>query len=490
MLRRLHTVAVALTLALPLQAHALQPLDDFDSGPFDYTAADGFTAHDVYIPNSPSHAIDDTRRVYLDPVGGTVSARTVYAGSSYDRALDVGVAGDGYCTLQYHWGYPLDLTLGGQVDRIELEMLGSAPGATVHLHITDADHLGSWELTTTGGEETLIWDYADVAGSGVDLDAVTGIALEFSPAPQHYLVGACRFHASGWHPVDLVEEFVATQVPPYPGPPLGWQVWEQFGQPLYLTELIIDGAVSDSGHLPTLAGEWEQWPAGGGWAGAIALYWDPAVPWTNTDFSLRFRYSAVDALVPEAYPPDPILTAEGAVLDYPLRLGVEGQAAGVSMQRLQFDIPGGQGLQLEDMTVVHGRSWTPEFTVNFRLGQGGDIDFSAPFLVIGALADWEPGTLTAVPDPDDRAPRSLRAMPAVTRAGTEILPARPFAAGARLTVHDVTGRRVATLPTRPGAASASWDGRDAEGRPTASGVYFLRLTDARGTASARVLRLR
>ena len=68
----------------------------------------------------------------------------------------------------------------------------------------------------------------------------------------------------------------------------------------------------------------------------------------------------------------------------------------------------------------------------------------------------------------------------VPQDGTEI----------ELTVHDVTGRRVADLPLSAGAASASWDGRDAAGRPTASGVYFLRLTDARGTASARVLRLR
>jgi hypothetical protein len=490
MLRILGLAALAFLLAAPHAALALQPVDDFDAGPFDYTAADGFAAYDVYIPASPLHAIDDYRRVYLNPVSGPVSARTVYAGSAWDRAVDIGVTSGGYCTLQYHWGYPIDLTLGGQVDRIELEMLGSAPGAEIRLIITDGGHLGEWGRTTTGGEETLVWDYADMEGSGVDLQAADGLALTFMPAGQHYLAGACRFHANGWHPVDFVEQFVATQVPPYPGPPLGWQVWEPFGQPLYLAEMIIDGAVSDSGHLPTLHGEWEQWPAGGGWTGAVTLRWDPAIPWTSTDFSLRFLYSPLDGLAPEAFPPDPIHTAEGALLDFPLRLSQEGQAMGVSAQRLQFDIPAGQGLQFEDMSVVHGRSWTPEFTVNFRLSQAGDVDFSQPFLVISALADWEPGDLTAVPEEAVGTGTRLSALPAVSRAGTRIAASRPFAAGAVLTVHDVTGRRIATLDAVPGNASASWDGRDDTGHLTPSGVYFLRLADARGIATARVLRLR
>ncbi|NNE44347.1 MAG: hypothetical protein HKN12_09070, partial [Gemmatimonadetes bacterium] len=50
----------------------------------------------------------------------------------------------------------------------------------------------------------------------------------------------------------------------------------------------------------------------------------------------------------------------------------------------------------------------------------------------------------------------------------------------RVTVHDVTGRRVAVLAdgrtARPGPWTLSWDGRDESGRRVPTGVYFLRGT--------------
>lgn len=66
----------------------------------------------------------------------------------------------------------------------------------------------------------------------------------------------------------------------------------------------------------------------------------------------------------------------------------------------------------------------------------------------------------------------------------------PFAGRARLTVHDVRGRLLATLVDAPldeGWQRAEWDGRAAGGQPLASGVYVTRLEHASGTRMQRVV---
>lgn len=63
----------------------------------------------------------------------------------------------------------------------------------------------------------------------------------------------------------------------------------------------------------------------------------------------------------------------------------------------------------------------------------------------------------------------------------------------RLTVHDLTGRRVRLLENgrfEAGRHEARWDGRDDAGRPVASGVYLARIV-AKGVAdSARLVLIR
>jgi len=64
---------------------------------------------------------------------------------------------------------------------------------------------------------------------------------------------------------------------------------------------------------------------------------------------------------------------------------------------------------------------------------------------------------------------------------------------ARLTVHDVTGRRIATLVDRAlgaGPHEAIWDGRDDAGRAAPAGVYLVRLESDGMVASRRIVRLR
>jgi hypothetical protein len=64
---------------------------------------------------------------------------------------------------------------------------------------------------------------------------------------------------------------------------------------------------------------------------------------------------------------------------------------------------------------------------------------------------------------------------------------------ARLTIHDVSGRRVATLVDEfqdAGRHVASWNGRTDRGENAASGVYFCRLTAGRTVASIKLVLVR
>jgi hypothetical protein len=64
---------------------------------------------------------------------------------------------------------------------------------------------------------------------------------------------------------------------------------------------------------------------------------------------------------------------------------------------------------------------------------------------------------------------------------------------ARLTVHDVLGRRVRTLvdeTRRAGRHGAEWDGRDDSGREAGSGVYHFQLVGAQGGSSRKAVLLR
>jgi len=60
------------------------------------------------------------------------------------------------------------------------------------------------------------------------------------------------------------------------------------------------------------------------------------------------------------------------------------------------------------------------------------------------------------------------------------------------TVHDLSGRRVATLTTAaaPARRSLVWNGRDAAGTPVAPGIYFVRFHVGTHTTTKKIVRLR
>jgi len=67
------------------------------------------------------------------------------------------------------------------------------------------------------------------------------------------------------------------------------------------------------------------------------------------------------------------------------------------------------------------------------------------------------------------------------------------AGNARLTIYDVTGRRVKTMHNghlESGPHSLVWQGRDDGGRAVASGVYYLRMDTVEGVQHRKMMLLK
>ena len=86
-----------------------------------------------------------------------------------------------------------------------------------------------------------------------------------------------------------------------------------------------------------------------------------------------------------------------------------------------------------------------------------------------------------------------RPAPTPFRGSTGIRFGLPAAGPVRLSVHDVSGRRVTTLVDEVRAAGwhqVRWGGEDTSGAPVASGVYFVRLETEEGARSEKLVKLR
>ena len=86
-----------------------------------------------------------------------------------------------------------------------------------------------------------------------------------------------------------------------------------------------------------------------------------------------------------------------------------------------------------------------------------------------------------------------RLSPNPATGAVQVVFAMPQAADARVSVVDIAGRQVRELANgklAAGAHALSWDGRDVAGRPSAAGVYFVRIEAESSTRVARMIRLR
>lgn len=122
----------------------------------------------------------------------------------------------------------------------------------------------------------------------------------------------------------------------------------------------------------------------------------------------------------------------------------------------------------------------PQTLVAFTYGRGAFI----------ASLDPEASGIAQEDSAPAGAGPTLVASPSPSHERVTLRASLPRAGRARLVVHDVPGRRVATVfdgPHPAGTITRTWDGRDDHGAPVPPGVYFASLETGGATKTAKIV---
>jgi hypothetical protein len=397
------------------------------------------------------------------------------------------------------------MTFGGTVETIEMHVIGPVGGTVTARFQAGAGAASTSASRAIGGvgAQWLVWDLDDFDPAIVTNCSLLELKLARPGINTTWQVADCRFREKWSGPVDVSGDFVATQVPPVPSPPLVFTVLDPVGNPLYSMNVSIDDARMDTQQVP--AGDWSWGPidALGGHGGEMSFLWNEPGGIAGGTFDVSFEVTspgaAASLLGPTLCPPDPVHGPESILLNFPV-VADDGQGGlGTSNNWVTFDFPAIQGVSMEFYEVYvtpDPGSPVTRFTLRFRmtLSGNGSPDERFPVFTATWLGDWvvpPPGTGVTIAgvagDPDGTI--RLTAAPSVTRDGAWILLSRPPAGPADVRIHDVTGRLVRFLRGTAGGDRVQWDGRTAAGAPAPAGVYFVRLAGG-ASAPARVVRIR
>jgi aminopeptidase N len=168
--------------------------------------------------------------------------------------------------------------------------------------------------------------------------------------------------------------------------------------------------------------------------------------------------------------------------DAEVRIGQTATGVSPSFFTMPVDVRLSDGIRDTTLAVMHT---SPGQAFTFRL----------PFAPSIVQLDPDRWILRDVLSPD-RVPSAFtlgQNFPNPFNAGTSIQFGLPHRADVSVTVYDVLGREVALLVRGrldAGTHSVRWEGRDAAGRPSASGIYFYRLTADAFSAAQRMIVLR
>jgi hypothetical protein len=189
-----------------------------------------------------------------------------------------------------------------------------------------------------------------------------------------------------------------------------------------------------------------------------------------TDISGNLPQAPVNDIVPDPDDPQRLFVATDVGVYHTPDLGASWSPFGTGLPlSVVVDIE----LHNDTRTLVAGTHGRSAWKVDLELG----VD--AP-LVSGGTAPGG-GLQLAAPAPNP------------ARGPVTLAFALPAPGSARLTVHDVAGRRVATLfdgAAPAGRSQAGWDGRDESGAAVAAGTYFVRLESEGETRTEKLIRIR
>ncbi|GJM45256.1 MAG: hypothetical protein DHS20C21_20980 [Gemmatimonadota bacterium] len=479
-------------------------IDDFEILSFDVvqTGPGGEVNTQIVPPPLAGHIAAQSRNVQCS-VGGQggpqeVARAQLNAGTTVNDEMTAWVPANGTAQLRYEFGYSADLTVGGTVDRIEVDGTGTA-GTTVTIALRDEnldlDASGSYGLSS-GLASVPFSDFADV-----DLENITVMTVIFYNEGTH-VIREIRLRGDGSQDTGFVVYAEAASTPPLPSPPIQVEMWDPASsQGIYALDLAIANA--DAGFLPSLDLLWTQDTAFTGAVGGAVLNWTDFAPFDPTQLAFSVNIAPAGAgWFPELYPPDPFHGPEGVTLVFPVRMldGPGGNLIGTSEVWMTVD-PGPEqatdAMEFVDVVVTQNvgasRSWTDGFTLSFLLQPGAPgVETVFPILEMTWWCDWNtnvPATPVPVSSPRRDSANRLTVVPSVTREGAEIQTYRPFERDTAVLIHDVLGRRVSSLGAESGERSVHWSGRDDAGRSLPAGVYFVHVAGENGRG-ARVVKLR
>lgn len=427
-------VAIMLLVASMAVAQTNIPIDDFEILPFSTSQTGVGTVTDnlPVPPPATGHVISTTRHVTCTVFAGGGTASAELTTSGLENAAALGVPANAQVTFTYPLSPSgVDLTVGGTVDRIEMDVRRIGGGAAeVFCALSDLSggHLDDKSVPNSPSYSVLTWSLT--AFGSVDLEDITEIQFGF-PDAAAYDVREIRLPRS-----------------------------ELDGHQLRaLRRGDDDAAVADAARRDRRlrsVGEPVVRPGSRHHAGGRRVHAEPSmgldervrVEWTGAA-----RGSGLDGLravrcdaarvhrggvrgsggfFPELYPPDPIHGPEGVSLVFPVRVSDApgGNVLGTSEVWLTID-PGSEqaqtAMEFVDVMVgtptARGGSWTDEIEVSFLLLPGAaGVETIWPILETRMWMDWSEAAVVAVGDPVplDGAMASLTAAPSVMRTDTRI----------------------------------------------------------------------
>lgn len=491
----LPALAVACAPAVP-PAFAFPIIDDFETGSFHLSISVPPSVSGSYAVPSPSHAFAPLREVTLDQDGGGAIA-DVAVGTRVDDELVFQTGAGGKIILIYQPPGPIDLSAGGQNDRIEVDFGIITVGGTLGLSLADAGGgaYSTFPLAPGPGNGVVSLPFAPWVGV-VNLSQITSIVLWVEhPGAADYSIQDIRAMRKDAVPMMFDVPTAVVIGPPYPSQPVKFTLADE--NPAGTQEIRVLSATKTANGAAThlaLQGMDSGGDAGPGEVGAVSWSWnEPFRPWADSSFDLQVDVNAVSGVEPEPFLPAlPLLTptSTGFLLTFDVHYqDVGGQLVMTSRREMAFDAGPGQALQLSGASVAPpdpGRAaGTTGFRVTFDLVGGAAVDVAEPLFETMLTGDCAPAAPTAAPVvlPSPGA-QALRAVPAVTRGGTDLRLERPAGAEGRIELFDVSGRLLRRLDVQPGSTGAAWDGS------AAAGVYFARFTDGSTECSTRIVKVR
>ncbi|MGQ0723156.1 MAG: T9SS type A sorting domain-containing protein [Candidatus Eiseniibacteriota bacterium] len=496
----LPVLALACAPAVPT-AFAFPIIDDFETGSFHLSISVPPSVSGSYAVPSPSHAFAPLREVTLDQDGGGAIA-DVAPGTRVDDELVFHTGAGGKVTLIYQPSGPIDLSAGGQNDRIDVDFGIITAGGTLGVSLGDAGGgaYSTFPLAPGPGSGVVSVPFAPWVGV-VNLSQITSIVLWVEHSDfADYSIRDIRAMRKDAVPMTFDVPTAVVIGPPYPSQPVQFTLSDE--NPAGTQEIrVLDAVKTVSGAATHLAlqGVDSGGDTGPGEVGAVSWSWnETGRPWADSSFDLQVDVNAVSGVSPDPFLPAlPVLTptSTGFLLTFDvLYQDGAGPVVMTSRREMAFDAGPGQALSFAGAMVhppaLRAAGPSTGFRVTFDLIGGAAVDEAEPLFETLCTGDCAPAAPTAAPVvlPLPGA-QALRAIPAVTRGGTELRLERPAGAAGRIELFDVSGRLLRQLVVRRGAAVVAWDGR-VDGGVAASGVYFARFTDGSTACSTRIVKVR